>query len=71
MPAGGVASSSVAHAQAADPGKNARAAKPAKPTIHDHGSRMLLISIDPPEEPSMDSIRSTPRKPVNVSEKKV
>jgi hypothetical protein len=82
MPAGGVASTSVAHAQEAHQGTNARAAEPTSPTIHDQGTRMLLISIDPPRKASMDSIRfrlaascrrRKPKleKPVNVSEKKV
>jgi predicted phage tail protein len=62
MPAGGVVSTPVAHAQEAVQGKNARAAEPTSPTIHDQGTRMLLISIDPPGKASMDSTQSEPRK---------
>ncbi len=82
MPLGGVASTSAAHAQAAGQGENARAAEPNSPTIHDQGTRMLLISIDPPRKASMDLIRNRRaascrrrkpnlEKPVNVSEKEV
>jgi hypothetical protein len=81
MPVGGVASASAVHAQAAAQGENARAAEPTSPTIHDQGTRMLLISIDPPRKASMDDplppcgflppSQAEPRKPVNVSEKEV
>jgi hypothetical protein len=56
MPAGGAVSTSMAHAQEADQGLNARAAEPTSPAIHDQGTRMLLISIDPPRKASIDSI---------------
>jgi hypothetical protein len=71
IPAGGVDSTSVARNQEADQGENARAADPTSPTIHDQGTRMLLISINPPGKASIDSIRRNLEKPVNVSEKKV
>jgi hypothetical protein len=71
MPAGGVVSLSLTQAQAADPGKNARAAKPANPAIHEHGTRMFLISIDPPEKPRWIRSVPNPENPDNVSEKKI